>query len=82
MDLKLILPFLLSLPLAVLAAEPPIQVAVLDGEGVGPSYEQLIASYPATKKAEFRISRITTEQIQAGKLTEVDVLVHPGGSGG
>lgn len=76
--------FLLLSPLAVLAEEGPIRVAVFQGEGVGASSGALMASFPKGENPEsgFQISRITPEEIQGGKLAEFDVLVHPGGSGG
>ena len=30
---------------------------------------------------QFEISRLTAEEIRSGKLADVDVLIHPGGSG-
>ena len=59
----------------------PIRVAVFQGAGVGPSCENLIAALTADTGGKFRISRLFAEQIRDGKLADVDVLVHPGGSG-
>lgn len=77
-----ILCVLLLTPATSLAAGPPVRVAVFDGPGVGASSKSLIAALEDAKGRRFQVSRITPEQIQSGKLAEVDVLVHPGGSGG
>ena len=61
--------------------DDPIRVAVFQGPGVGPSCEQLIAALSSNTGGKFRISRLTGDEIRAGKLADVDVLVHPGGSG-
>lgn len=73
---------LLLLPISLLAQEKPVRVAVFDGDGVGPSAIPLIAAIEKAKEHPFQITRITAAEIQSGKLAEVDVLVHPGGSGG
>lgn len=57
-----------------------VHVAVFKGGGVGKSYQQLIDSLEK-EGDRFTVSRITPEEIRAGKLSKVDVLVHPGGSG-
>lgn len=68
--------------IGLLAEDKPVRVAVFDGDGVGPSAIPLIAAIEKAKEHPFQISRITAAEIQGGKLAEVDVLVHPGGSGG
>lgn len=73
---------LLLLPIGLLAQEKPVRVAIFDGDGVGPSALPLIAAIEKAKEHPFQITRITAAEIQSGKLAEVDVLVHPGGSGG
>ena len=73
---------LIFMPIGLLAEEKPIRVAIFDGDGVGPSAIPLIAAIEKAKEHPFQISRITAAEIQGGKLAEVDVLVHPGGSGG
>lgn len=78
--LKLLL--LLLLPIGLLAQEKPVRVAIFDGDGVGPSALPLITAIEKAKEHPFQIARITAVEIQSGKLAEVDVLVHPGGSGG
>jgi CubicO group peptidase (beta-lactamase class C family)/glutamine amidotransferase-like uncharacterized protein len=62
-------------------AEKPVRVAVFQGDGVGPSAEDLISALENTGSTELAVSRISAEQIRAGELPEFDVLVHPGGSG-
>ncbi len=71
---------LLLMPVGLLAEDKPIRVAIFDGPGVGPSAIPLIAAIQEAKENPFQISRITAAEIQGGKLAEVDVLVHPGGS--
>jgi glutamine amidotransferase-like uncharacterized protein len=73
---------LLVLPIGLLAENKPICVAIFEGDGVGPSAMQLIEAIQKAKEEPFQISRITAAEIQGGKLANVDVLVHPGGSGG
>ncbi len=78
-----ILLILLSLiPIVLPAEESSLRVAVFDGEGVGPSSVQLIESLEKAKGQKVQVSRITREEIAGGKLSGIDVLVHPGGSGG
>ncbi len=72
--------FLIS-PVVASGNDAPLQVAVFRGSGVGPSSEQLIAALIAAGDKRFRVFRITAEEIRGGKLSDVDVLVHPGGSG-
>jgi glutamine amidotransferase-like uncharacterized protein len=64
------------------AEDKPVRVAVFDGDGVGSSALPLIEAIEKAKDHSFRVTRITSAEIQGGKLAEVDVLVHPGGSGG
>jgi hypothetical protein len=61
--------------------DQPIRIAVFQGEGVGSSCESLISALNDHAKGRFRVFRLTAEDIQDGKLSDVDVLVHPGGSG-
>ncbi|QDT06665.1 hypothetical protein K227x_50810 [Rubripirellula lacrimiformis] len=63
------------------AEEPPVRVAVFEGPGVGKSSEKLIAALQSAKDDRFQVTRIAAEQIRSGGLMQVDVLVHPGGSG-
>ncbi len=58
-----------------------IKVAVFDGEGVGKSCTNLIAALTKSGKADFKLTRITTRDILNGGLSQVDVLIHSGGSG-
>lgn len=63
--------------------DSPIQVAVFKAEnGVGPSSEDMIAALGSSDSINIRVVRITSDEIRAGKLADIDVLVHPGGSGG
>jgi len=78
---KLIFLLLFS-PMVLLAGDTPIRVAVFQGGGVGPSSEQLITALESAEGGTLKITRITPEQIRGGELSDVDVLVHPGGSGG
>ncbi len=73
---------LLLMPIGLLADNKPVRVAIFDGDGVGLSALPLIAAIEKAKDHPFKITRITAAGIQSGKLAEVDVLVHPGGSGG
>ena len=59
----------------------PISVAVFDGNGVGKSCANLIVALTESDASDFKLTRITTADILAGKLTNVDVLIHSGGSG-
>ena len=64
----------------VFGDDSPVRVAVFQGTGVGPSCEKLIAALTAAA-GQFEISRLTAEEIRSGKLADVDVLIHPSGSG-
>jgi glutamine amidotransferase-like uncharacterized protein len=59
----------------------PVQVAVFQDEGVGPSAEDLIEALLNNQKERFEVQRISGEQIREGGLDGFDVLIHPGGSG-
>ena len=61
--------------------DEPVRVAVFQGNGVGQSSKKLIAALKQEENGMFQILRISAEEICAGKLSDVDVLVHPGGSG-
>lgn len=63
------------------SANEPIEVAVFEGNGVGPSVEQLIEALQMEYDRKIVIRRITADAIRAGELSTVDVVVHPGGSG-
>jgi Biotin-protein ligase, N terminal len=73
---------LLLVPVGLLAADAPVRVAIFDGDGVGPSALPLIDTIEKATEHRFQISRITAAEIHGGVLANVDVLVHPGGSGG
>ncbi len=62
-------------------AEDLVRVAVFEGDGVGKSVNELLDALEGDDTSQFEVRRITADQIQAGGLSEVDVLVHPGGSG-
>ncbi len=81
MTLRLFILFLISLPLTAWGDDAPVRIAVFQGTGVGPSAEKLIAALKSAEDRRFQIQRITAEEIQGGRLSDVDVLVHPGGSG-
>jgi len=67
---------------AVPEDDAAVRVAVFQAEeGVGASTEKLIAALEEPGDLKLDIIRITAEEIRAGKLLDVDVLVHPGGSG-
>ena len=82
MRLKHILFALWVSPFTAWAAEPPVRVAVFEGDGVGASFAQLIAALKEDGTRTFDVARISPEEIQGGKLAGYDVLIHPGGSGG
>lgn len=62
-------------------ADEPIEVAVFEGNGVGPSVEQLIEALQMDYDRKITVRRITADAIRAGELSNVNVVVHPGGSG-
>lgn len=83
MNRSLLLTGLLAFILQMSAAGKPIRVAVYEGPGAGPSCANLLEVLQAAKGAsELRISRLDPEAIRNGALKKVDVLIHPGGSGG
>ena len=59
----------------------PIKVAVFDGDGVGKSCANLISTLTEPENADIKLTRITTQEILDGQLSEIDVLIHSGGSG-
>ena len=59
----------------------PIKVAVFDGDGVGKSCANLISTLTEPENTDIKLTRITTQDILAGQLSEIDVLIHSGGSG-
>jgi len=61
--------------------DAPIRVAVFQGAGVGASSEDLIGALKQAADEKFEVVRLTAKEIRDGKLVNVDVLVHPGGSG-
>lgn len=76
-----VLILLLITAVPAFAADAPVRVGVFQGSGVGPSSEQLIAALTSATGGDFEILRISADEIRDGKLADVDVLVHPGGSG-
>ena len=62
-------------------ADAPIRVAVFKDSGVGRSSDDLIAAMKSAADGKFEVTRLAAEEIRDGKLADVDVLVHPGGSG-
>ncbi len=62
--------------------ERPIRVAVYGGEGVA-NCEGLVGVFDGEKEGlAYEVSKIGPQEIRRGSLSEVDVLIHPGGSGG
>lgn len=55
------------------------RVAMFRGKGVGPSVKNVFQALEHDGE-KFELRRITGDQIIAGELDEVDVLIHPGGS--
>ena len=62
-------------------SEQPSRIAVFQGEGVGQSAKKLVEALRDTERSDVIVTRITADEIRTGKLSDVDVLVHPGGSG-
>ena len=78
--MRILLTLLLLLTSANCFADP-IKVAVFDGEGVGKSCTNLITALTKSGNTDFKLTRITTRDILNGGLSQVDVLIHSGGSG-
>lgn len=58
----------------------PIRVALYADKGVTPNSTTLengLKQYP-----HFKVRKVTAEDIALGKLSEFDIVIHPGGSGG
>lgn len=62
-------------------AEELIRVAVFQDEGTGATSKKLLHALETDDRLTLDVRRITAEEIRGGKLADVDVLVHPGGSG-
>jgi len=62
-------------------ADESVHVAVFKGDGVGPSVEDVLAALKEAGAENFSVRRMVADEIRAGKLSDVDVLIHPGGSG-
>ncbi len=62
-------------------AETPIRVAVFQGDGTGATSKKLMNALTSDDRFTLHVRRITAEEIRSGELAEVDVLIHPGGSG-
>lgn len=62
-------------------AEGPVRVAIFKGDGVGASVKQLLDSLQKKDGEPYHVRRITADEIRSGELANVDVLIHPGGSG-
>src|SRR4051794_6360903 len=61
-------------------AQEPIRVAVYDDAGVSKNLDallQVLARHP-----DLRVKHVKAADIRAGVLSDIDVLLHPGGSGG
>lgn len=69
----------LFVPITAAAAEPVTRVAVYSDEGAGRSETNLIKALKAHKP--FELHRVTAEEIRGGILKDMDVVIHPGGSG-
>ena len=78
--MRILLTLLLLLTSANCFADP-IKVAVFNGEGVGKSCTNLITALTKSGNTDFKLTRITTPEILDGRLSQVDVLIHSGGSG-
>ena len=78
--MRILLTLLLLFPSTTCFAAP-IKVAVFDGDGVGKSCANLISTLTEPENTDIKLTRITTQDILAGQLSEIDVLIHSGGSG-
>lgn len=81
MIVRTLLVVLLAAPVVLVADDDPLRVAVYQGAGTGRSATKLLTAIESGE-TPVRIRRISPEEIRTGELAEVDVLVHPGGSGG
>jgi putative intracellular protease/amidase len=69
------------LPAPARSQQPaPIRVAVYDDAGVSKGIENLLAVL--ARHPDLRVKRVKAADVRAGVLSGVDVLVHPGGTGG
>jgi N-formylglutamate amidohydrolase/phosphoribosylformylglycinamidine (FGAM) synthase-like amidotransferase family enzyme len=59
---------------------PTIDVAVYKGDGASASREELLKALATEPR--FQVRDVTVDDIRGGKLADVEVLIHPGGSGG
>jgi CubicO group peptidase (beta-lactamase class C family) len=66
---------------SIVQAEDPIRVAIFEGDGVGRSVDSLLTAIQSDGSEKVEVRRMTADEIRSGKLAEIDVLVHPGGSG-
>lgn len=57
-----------------------VKIGVYKGEGASDSRETVIKVLK--KRSGFEVCDVTVDDIKGGKLAELDVLIHPGGSGG
>lgn len=80
MSYRVLILFLVT-AVPVVGAAAPVRVAVFKDSGVGRSSDNLIAALKSAANGKFEVTRLTAEEIRSGKLVDVDVLVHPGGSG-
>lgn len=62
------------------AAPKPVRVAVYVDTGVSRGVDALVEQLAA--REDLRVARVKAVEIRSGKLSEYDVLIHPGGSGG
>jgi len=76
-----VLILLLVSAVPAIGADAPVRVAVFKDSGVGRSSDNLIDTLKSAADGKFEVTRLAAEEIRGGKLVNVDVLVHPGGSG-
>lgn len=72
---------ILTVCCSVARAEEPVRVAIFKGDGVGQSVNDLLESLDHNGEQPFNVCRMTADEIRSGKLLNIDVLIHPGGSG-
>ena len=78
----MILALMIGLVGSLACGGDPLRIAVFEGNGVGRSTDKLIAAIQGQSDADqVTVVRISADDIRAGGLTNVEVLVHPGGSG-